>query len=185
MGGLEFDEGLGEQLEVVYRTRDILRRRRLVHEALAAQPGERILDVGCGPGFYVAELLEAVGPEGSVVGIDVSPPMLAIAAHRTEAHPNVAFHEAIARVSRNSLVQVCNQVVRGVVLSLISDKIARSRNSQALMRESLRHHEEVLEAIRESGDLSDETVEALKQAVEEFTQGFEVREETGLVGAAS
>ena len=96
MGGLEFDEGLGEQLEVVYRTRDILRRRRLVHEALAAQPGERILDVGCGPGFYVAELLEAVGPEGSVVGIDVSPPMLAIAAHRTEAHPNVAFHEADA-----------------------------------------------------------------------------------------
>ncbi len=43
------------------------------------------------------------------------------------------------------------RVVRGVVLSLISDKIARSRNSQALMRESLRHHEEVLEAIR-SGD---------------------------------
>jgi GntR family transcriptional repressor for pyruvate dehydrogenase complex len=64
---------------------------------------------------------------------------------------DVAFHEAIARVSSNSLVQVCNQVVRGVVLSLISDKIARSRNSQALMRESLRHHEEVLEAIR-AGD---------------------------------
>ena len=96
MGGLEFDEGVGEQLEVVYRTRDILRRRRLVHEALAAQPGERILDVGCGPGFYVAELLEAVGPAGSVVGIDVSPPMLAIAARRTEAHPNVVFHEGDA-----------------------------------------------------------------------------------------
>ncbi|MEO5744547.1 MAG: FadR/GntR family transcriptional regulator [Terracoccus sp.] len=64
---------------------------------------------------------------------------------------DVAFHEAIARVSRNSLIQVCNQVVRGVVLSLISDKIARSRNSKALMRESLGHHEEVLEAIR-AGD---------------------------------
>jgi SAM-dependent methyltransferase len=96
VGGLEFDESLGEPLEIVCRTRDILRRRRLVHEALAAQPGERILDVGCGPGFYVAELLEAVGPAGSVVGIDVSPPMLAIAAHRTEAHPNVVFHEGDA-----------------------------------------------------------------------------------------
>jgi arsenite methyltransferase len=96
VGGLEFDESLGEQLEVVYRTRDILRRRRLVHEALAAEPGERILDVGCGPGFYVAELLEAVGPEGSVVGVDVSPAMLGIAAHRTEAYPNVAFHEGDA-----------------------------------------------------------------------------------------
>jgi arsenite methyltransferase len=78
VGQLEFDESLGEQLEVLYRTRDILRRRRLVHEALAARPGERILDVGCGPGFYVAELLEAVGPQGSVVGVDVSAPMLAI-----------------------------------------------------------------------------------------------------------
>jgi SAM-dependent methyltransferase len=96
VGQLEFDEGLGEQLEVVYRTRDILRRRRLVHEALAAQPGERILDVGCGPGFYVAELLEEVGPEGSVVGVDRSPQMLAIAAHRAEAHENVDFHEADA-----------------------------------------------------------------------------------------
>ena len=96
MGGLEFDESVGEQLEVVYRTRDILRRRRLVHEAVGAQPGERVLDAGCGPGFYVAELLDAVGPEGSVVGIDVSPAMLAIAARRSEAHPNVAFHEGDA-----------------------------------------------------------------------------------------
>ncbi len=36
-----------------------------------------------------------------------------------------------------------------------------------------------------SGDLSDDTVEALRKAVEEFAQGFEVREETGLVGSAS
>jgi arsenite methyltransferase len=96
VGGIEFDESRGKQLEVVYRTRDILRRRRLAHEALGAQPGERILDAGCGPGFYVAELLDAVGPEGSVVGVDVSPAMLAISARRTEAHPNVAFHEGDA-----------------------------------------------------------------------------------------
>ena len=48
-------------------------------EALAAHPGERILDVGCGPGFYVTELLDQVGPDGSVVGVDVSPQMIAVA----------------------------------------------------------------------------------------------------------
>lgn len=64
---------------------------------------------------------------------------------------DVAFHDAVARASRNAMVQVCNSVVRGVVLSLISDKVTRARNSKALMRESLRHHQEVLEAIR-AGD---------------------------------
>ena len=53
------------------------------------------------------------------------------------------------------------------------------------LRTSLRAEQKVLEAIRESGDLSDDTVEALRKAVEEFAQGFEVREETGLVGSAS
>ena len=68
----------------------------LVHEALAPAPGERILDVGCGPGFYVAELLDAVGPEGSVVGVDGSSSSLAVAARRCEGRANVAFHEADA-----------------------------------------------------------------------------------------
>ncbi len=52
--------------------------------------------MGCGPGFYVAELLEEVGDGGSVVGVDNSPQMLAVARRRVEQHPNVAFHEADA-----------------------------------------------------------------------------------------
>jgi arsenite methyltransferase len=90
---LEFNEQLAAEMEVVYRRRDILRRRALVYEALDPQPGERILDAGCGPGFYVAELLERVGPEGSVVGVDASAPMLALSAKRSEGHSNVRFHE--------------------------------------------------------------------------------------------
>jgi arsenite methyltransferase len=35
-----------------------------------ALPGERIIDIGCGPGFYVAELLDDVGPDGVVMGVD-------------------------------------------------------------------------------------------------------------------
>jgi arsenite methyltransferase len=93
MAQLEFNEELAAQMEVIYSRPDILRRRALVHEALGALPEHRVLDAGCGPGFYVAETLERVGPEGSVVGVDASEPMLALAAKRCEGHDNVAFEE--------------------------------------------------------------------------------------------
>jgi arsenite methyltransferase len=93
---LAFDEGMVDFLEVVNRRRDVVRRRRLVQEALAAQPGERVLDMGCGPGFYVAELLDQVGTEGWVTGVDTEPAMLAVAAKRTAGRDNVAFYEANA-----------------------------------------------------------------------------------------
>jgi ubiquinone/menaquinone biosynthesis C-methylase UbiE len=92
-----FDEEMVQKLEKLYRTRDARRRRRLVRETIAAAPGERLLDVGCGPGFYLAELIETVGPQGSLVGIDSSAPMLAVAAARCAGHDNIAFHEGNAR----------------------------------------------------------------------------------------
>jgi ubiquinone/menaquinone biosynthesis C-methylase UbiE len=67
-----------------------------VRAALAAAPGERILDVGCGPGFYCAELLEEVGPGGSIVGLDASASMLALAARRCAGRGNVEFRAAEA-----------------------------------------------------------------------------------------
>ena len=69
-------------MDVAYRRRDMRRRRELVHETFGAAPGERILDAGCGPGFYTSELLDRVGPDGSVVAVDASPAMLALAAER-------------------------------------------------------------------------------------------------------
>lgn len=93
MSQLEFNEEMAAELEAVYSRRDIRRRRALVHEALGAAPGERVVDAGCGPGFYVAETLERVGAQGSVVGVDASGPMLALAAKRCEGHDNVGFHE--------------------------------------------------------------------------------------------
>jgi arsenite methyltransferase len=93
---LDFDENLVAQLEEVYGTRDVVRRRRLVREALGAQAGDRILDVGCGPGFFVAELLEEVGTDGSVLGLDSSASMLAVAAKRTDGRENAELREADA-----------------------------------------------------------------------------------------
>lgn len=50
----------------------------------AAQPGERVLDVGCGGGASALVLAEAVGSEGHVTGLDISPQLIAHATKRGE-----------------------------------------------------------------------------------------------------
>jgi ubiquinone/menaquinone biosynthesis C-methylase UbiE len=49
---------------------------RTLVELLDARPGERCLDVGCGRGAVTLPLAEAVGPQGSVHGVDVSAGMV-------------------------------------------------------------------------------------------------------------
>ena len=51
----------------------------------AAQPGERVIDVGCGCGDTALELARRVGEGGRVLGVDVSRPMLEVARARAAA----------------------------------------------------------------------------------------------------
>jgi ubiquinone/menaquinone biosynthesis C-methylase UbiE len=88
---IPFDEATAQRLERLYHTRDALRRRALVRDAIAARSGERILDVGCGPGFYVAELADVVGRSGAIVGVDSSESMLRLGEQRCAGLENVAF----------------------------------------------------------------------------------------------
>jgi SAM-dependent methyltransferase len=53
--------------------------------ALAALPGERIIDLGCGCGDSALALARAVGPTGHVLAVDVSGPMLERARERQQA----------------------------------------------------------------------------------------------------
>ena len=61
---------------------------RDVLDLLEPQPGERILDLGCGTGHLTNEIAAAVGTEGTVVGIDSSEAMIDEA---RAAYPAVDF----------------------------------------------------------------------------------------------
>jgi len=130
---LQFDETMVKGLERLYATRDVLRRRALVQEALDAQTGDRVLDVGCGPGFYVSELLETVGPAGSVVGVDISGDMLAAAARRTDGCHNVEFYEAVA-TTLPLADQSCDRAVSVQVIEYVDDVPAALREMRRVLR---------------------------------------------------
>jgi SAM-dependent methyltransferase len=53
--------------------------------AAAPKPGESVIDIGCGTGTTLLRLADAVGPRGSVLGVDISEQQLALARRRIEA----------------------------------------------------------------------------------------------------
>ncbi|MFN2505251.1 MAG: class I SAM-dependent methyltransferase [Acidimicrobiales bacterium] len=66
-------------------TASFLHYRRLAVERLRVHPGEVVVDVGCGTGLCFPLIEELVGRQGSLIGIDHCPDMLAQAASRVEA----------------------------------------------------------------------------------------------------
>ena len=67
-------------------------------EALALRPGDSVVDIACGTGLNFSLLEEAVGPEGRIVGVDLTDAMLAQAQQRTEDNgwSNVSLVQADA-----------------------------------------------------------------------------------------
>jgi trans-aconitate methyltransferase len=53
-------------------------------ERIALAQGEAVLDVGCGPGTDVFDMVELVGPAGRLVGLDASEVMIAEARRRAK-----------------------------------------------------------------------------------------------------
>jgi demethylmenaquinone methyltransferase/2-methoxy-6-polyprenyl-1,4-benzoquinol methylase len=59
--------------------------RRAAIAALDLQPGQTVLDLGCGTGLSLDLLQQAVGPSGRIIAIEQSAPMLARARQRVQA----------------------------------------------------------------------------------------------------
>jgi len=58
--------------------------RAVALDLLALDAGERVLEVGCGPGRALTAMAARVGPSGRVVGVDAAPGMLARARRHAE-----------------------------------------------------------------------------------------------------
>lgn len=80
-----------------------LRRRTIAR--LGLRPGDVVLDAGCGTGLSIPLLLETVGDEGAVIGVEHSPEMLALARSRVAAGGwrNVTLIESAMEAARSPL----------------------------------------------------------------------------------
>ena len=61
-----------------------------------ADPGDVVVDLGCGSGATLPYLRDRVGPEGLVVGLDLTGPLLDIARRRAAGDDNVSVLRADA-----------------------------------------------------------------------------------------
>jgi ubiquinone/menaquinone biosynthesis C-methylase UbiE len=72
----------------------------LVVDLADPRPGSRVLDVACGTGVVARLVARRVGPTGAVVGLDLNPGMLAVAASFTSNGPGttapITWREASA-----------------------------------------------------------------------------------------
>lgn len=92
------------RLARVYNTLEPLylifpRARRKAVAALALKQGDTVLEIGAGTGRNLPYLVEAVGPDGSIIAVDASPGMLAEARWLVERRgwSNVELQEQDAR----------------------------------------------------------------------------------------
>jgi SAM-dependent methyltransferase len=80
----KFDAAAAARLGRMYASPAIVEQRARTRAALGVRPGERGLDIGCGPGFLTCELAGEVGERGRVVGMDASADMVAAARERAQ-----------------------------------------------------------------------------------------------------
>jgi arsenite methyltransferase len=82
MSALAFTGDMARLQQAITESHDLSVRRGVVLAALDLRTGERVLEVGCGGGYYTYEAARFVGPTGRVCAIDISADQSAAAQER-------------------------------------------------------------------------------------------------------
>jgi SAM-dependent methyltransferase len=106
---------------------------RAAMDVAAPKAGERVIDVGCGCGDTTFDLARRVGPEGHVLGVDISQPMLARAKSRMGACANVTFERGDAQVFEFSK-SAFDIVFSRFGVMFFDDPVAVFRNLRAALK---------------------------------------------------
>ncbi|WP_226480185.1 class I SAM-dependent methyltransferase [Natrinema amylolyticum] len=135
--------------------RDFEPIREAAIDRLDLEPGDRVLEIGCGPGVNFERVRREIGPDGELVAVDYSPEMVANARERIETHgwenvrvrradaTTIAFDEpfdaALATLSlsvmpdvRRAVENVSRSIVPGARLAVVDVRPALSGPARVL-----------------------------------------------------
>jgi len=107
-------------------------------EQLNLTPGMKVVDLGCGSGAYSFEISKIVGPEGSVIAIDVQKDLLARVANDAQAKSltNIETVWADIEVYEGTHVRTgsCDAIVLSSILFQVEDKETTLKEARRVLK---------------------------------------------------
>ena len=104
---------------IARRTPGVPGLRRRAAAACRLEPGDTVVEMGCGTGANLPYLREQVGPEGTVVGIDFTGPVLERAREYTATYDNV--HVVRGDATAPPIVDGVDAVLATFVVGMLTD----------------------------------------------------------------
>ncbi len=98
----------------------------------AIAPGERVIDLGCGGGVTSFAAARATGPDGAVLGLDISPDLIDEARRRAADHPNVTF--ICADAATVALDTPCDRLISRFGSMFFAEPYAAFANLHGLLK---------------------------------------------------
>jgi len=98
--------------------------RRAAVDRLDPQPGDSVVEMGCGSGANLPILRERVGSEGRVIGVDMSPGVLQVARNRISRHGWENVHVVRADATKPPLNEGVDCVFASLVVGMFDDSPA-------------------------------------------------------------
>ncbi|MGW0362893.1 class I SAM-dependent methyltransferase [Streptomyces sp. NPDC002990] len=96
------------------------------------RPGDRVLDAGCGTGRALTALRAAVGPSGMVLGVDLTPQMLAAAREAGRGAEGTLLLADVARLPLRD--EVLDAVFAAGLIAHLPDPAANLRELARVVR---------------------------------------------------
>jgi ubiquinone/menaquinone biosynthesis C-methylase UbiE len=113
--------------------------QRALLEPAELEPGQTVLDVGSGPGFFAGGLAGIVGETGHVHGVDINARFVADANERFAEQSNVEFHELADHVLPFDDATF-DRVICKNVLEYVPDLAATLREARRVLKPGGRAH---------------------------------------------